>query len=388
MIPPRNWRQRAAAHPLTRVIRHPLVTMAALAALFALIFFGTLYQTEHGLYEAQRKYFGYGWVLIGGFFPLPSASVVIWVLSIQLMVTMALVLPWKLSKLGLWVSHLGILALLIGGFITQVMAVETQLTLAEGEVGHYTTAYGDWELAFWESQGDTNRVKAYDAAYLAPGRTLEAGSVSGSFDARIKVHLYYPNCDAFAAEDSGAAQGPRYLNSSGVGLLEARDLEKEAARNVPGILFTLEEPGKPGRNLLLYGADPDPTPLILGGKPVYFQLRLKHYPLDFSLKLTDFVKNVHPGTDVASSFESYADLRENGSTRQVKVWMNNPLRHRGYTFFQASYVQPEGAPEKSIFAVVTNPGRVLPYVSSLVVFGGLLLHFLLRLVPFIKSEAK
>ena len=65
--------------------------------------------------------------------------------------------------------------------------------------------------------------------------------------------------------------------------------------------------------------------------------------MGFSLKLTDFVKNVHPGTDIASSFESYADLKEGASERPVKVWMNNPLRHAGYTFFQASYQQPPGS---------------------------------------------
>ena len=42
---------------------------------------------------------------------------------------------------------------------------------------------------------------------------------------------------------------------------------------------------------------------------------------------------------------------------------------------------------KSTFAVVTNPGRVMPYVSSLIVFGGLLLHFLIKLVPFVRKEA-
>jgi hypothetical protein len=37
--------------------------------------------------------------------------------------------------------------------------------------------------------------------------------------------------------------------------------------------------------------------------------------------------------------------------------------------------------------VVTNPGRLLPYVSSIAVFVGLLLHFLIRLIPFVRREA-
>jgi hypothetical protein len=380
LIPRRSWRQSAANHPLAKAVRHPVVTLSALSILFALIFSGTLYQTEHGLYEAQKKFFGYGMVLVGGVFPLPSASVVIWILSIQLAATMVLVLPWKPSKLGLWLSHAGLLALLIGGFITQTRAVESRMTLAEGEEGHFTTAYQDWELAFWETRGDTNAVFAYDAISLPAGREIALSR----YGCRLRLRLYYPNCDAFAGT---AGNQPPFLNPSGVALIERRKPEKEAVENIPGILFTLAEAGKADREILLYGGEPRPLPLILQGRRVFCQLRLKHYPLDFSLKLTDFVKTVHPGTRVASSFASHAELKEGGSVRPVRIWMNNPLRYRGYTFFQSSYSQPEGAAEKSTFAVVTNPGRTLPYVSSLAVFAGLLLHFLLRFVPFLRREA-
>ncbi|HKP95961.1 MAG TPA: cytochrome c biogenesis protein ResB [Fibrobacteria bacterium] len=375
-----SWRQKAARSPVTKALLHPAVTLLCLLILFALIFFGTLYQADHGLFEAQKKFFGYGFVLIGGFFPLPSASLVIWVLSVQLAIMMAFHLPWKLNRIGLWVVHAGIMALLVGGFITQVMAVESQLTLAEGETGHFTTAYHEHELAFWESKGDSNHVYAFDESMLRPGRELDLEP----YKARIKVQAYYVNSDAFTTR---ATNGPVYINPSGIGMLEQRKPEKEVTQNAPGLIFTLMEAGKPDKQILLYGQELQTLRLTLDGKAVSAQLRLKHYPLGFSLHLTDFVKNVHPGTDIPSSFESYADLAEGGSSRPVKVWMNNPLRHAGYTFFQASYAQAQGMAEKSTFAVVTNPGRVMPYISSLVVFGGLLLHFLIKLVPFIRREA-
>jgi hypothetical protein len=380
MSPVQSWRQKAARHPVTKAVLHPAITLIALLILFVLVLTGTLYQANHGLFEAQKLYFGYGMVLVGGFFPLPASSLVLWVLAVQLAVTMALVLPWKLSRIGLWIVHLGIMTLLVGGFITQSMAVESQLTLAEGETGHFTTAYHEWELAFWEPKGDSNQVFAYDDEFLAPGSTLEVTP----YHARIKVQAYYRNCDAFTTQ---ATKGPKYINPSGVGLLEQRKPDKEVTRNLPGVIFTLQEQGQPDREILLYGAELQPLILTLDGRQVHMQLRLKHYPMGFSLKLTDFVKNVHPGTDIPSSFESYADLTDGASTRPIKVWMNNPLRFGGYTFFQASYQQPPGGVERSTFAVVTNPGRVLPYVSSLTVFGGLLLHFLIKLVPFVRREA-
>lgn len=375
-----SWRQKAARSAAVKAVLHPALTLLCLLILFALVFFGTLYQADHGLYEAQKKFFGYGMVLIGGFFPLPGASLVIWILSLQLTVMMAVQLPWKANRFGLWIVHLGIMALLIGGFVTQMLAVESQLTLAEGEKGHFTTAYHDHELAFWEANGDTNRVFAYGEKALEPGRQLALDP----YGARLTVRAYYRNADAFTTQ---ATKGPHYLNASGIGMLEQRKPEKEVTQNAPGVIFTLSEPGQADREVLLYAQEPRPLGLTLGGKQVFAQLRLKHYPLPFSLKLTDFVKNVHPGTDIPSSFESYADLTENGVARPVKVWMNNPLRTEGYTFFQASYAQAMGQAEKSTFAVVTNPGRVLPYVSSIAVFAGLLLHFLIRLVPFVRREA-
>lgn len=380
MTQTRSWRQRAARNAAVKAIQHPVITLLCLLILFALIFFGTLYQADHGLFEAQKKFFGYGVVLVGGFFPLPGASLVIWVLSVQLALMMALQLAWKLDRIGLWIVHLGIMALLVGGFITQMLAEESQLTLAEGETGHFTTAYHEHELAFWEAKGDTNAVFAWDASALKPGRQLDIAP----YGARITIRSYYRNSDAFTTK---ATNGPHYLNASGIGLLEQRKPEKEVTQNAPGVIFTLSEPGKADREVLLYAQEPNPLTLDLGGKRVFAQLRLKHYPLPFSLKLGRFVKNVHPGTDIPSSFESYADLTENGASRPVKVWMNNPLRTRGYTFFQASYAQAQGQANKSTFAVVTNPGRVLPYVSSITVFAGLLLHFLIRLVPFVRREA-
>ena len=375
-----SWRQQAARTGIVKAVLHPAITLTCLLLLFALIFFGTLYQADHGLFEAQKKFFGYGIVLVGGYFPLPAASLVIWVLSIQLSVMMSLHLAWKLNKIGLWIVHAGIMALLVGGFITQMLAVESQLTLAEGETGHFTTAYHEHELAFWEVKGDTNHVFSYDETALKPGRELDLAP----YRAKVKVRAWYQNSDAFTTR---ATNGPKYINASGIGMLEQRKPEKEVTQNAPGLIFTLSESGKPDQEILLYGQELHPLPLLLNGKAVFAQLRLKHYPLDFSLKLTDFIKNTHPGTDVPSSFESYADLMEGGGSRPVKVWMNNPLRTHGYTFFQASYAQAQGQVDKSTFAVVTNPGRVLPYASSLAVFGGLLIHFLIKLIPFVRREA-
>jgi hypothetical protein len=57
--------------------------------------------------------------------------------------------------------------------------------------------------------------------------------------------------------------------------------------------------------------------------------------------------------------------------------MNEPLRYKGYTFYQSSFEQRDGI-EVSVLNVVKNTGRFFPYLSCLVIFCGLLLHFILR----------
>jgi hypothetical protein len=381
-----KWRQRAARHPLTKAILHPAITLVGLFLLLLLVFFGTLYQADNGLYEAQRVFFGYV-IWVRDVVPFPGSSLVLWVLSIQLTVFMLFTLPLVWKKAGLWVVHGGLLLLLVGGFITQMMAVESQLTLAEGQTGHYTTAYHEWELAAWTSQGDTNAVIAHIDDDLRPGNVLTLAPLPAS----LTVKVYYANAAAFTSMATGGMMP--YLNASKIASMEERKPEKEAPQNAPGVIATLHTDGPDGgsdRDILLYGLENNPLAVTLGGQRVFLQLRRRNYPLEFSITLKDFIRTLHPGTDMAKGFESKVDVHDNHdmkASRPVRIWMNNPLRYHGKTFFQASFsIDPDG--EHSTFAVVTNPGRLLPYISSLMVFGGMLLHFVLHFLGYVKRTAR
>jgi hypothetical protein len=88
---------------------------------------------------------------------------------------------------------------------------------------------------------------------------------------------------------------------------------------------------------------------------------------------------MHTGTGIAKSYSSEVNLIENGIPRRVLIEMNEPLRHKGYTFFQSSFIEgPEG--EATVLAAVKNYGRSFPYISSIIMSIGLLLH-LLKSIP-------
>jgi hypothetical protein len=99
----------------------------------------------------------------------------------------------------------------------------------------------------------------------------------------------------------------------------------------------------------------------------------------------DFKKVLHAGTGIAKSYSSEINLIENGIPRRVLIQMNEPLRHRGYTFFQSSFIEgPEG--EATVLAAVKNYGRLFPYISSIVMSIGLFLHLLINLPKLLRKN--
>ena len=114
-------------------------------------------------------------------------------------------------------------------------------------------------------------------------------------------------------------------------------------------------------------------------------LRQERYYLPFSLHLIEFRHDRYPGTDIPKNFSSRVRLQnlENGEDREVRIFMNNPLRYAGETFYQASFDPDDHG---SVLQVVHNPSWLTPYLSCVLVATGLLIQFLSHLVPFLKRR--
>ena len=67
--------------------------------------------------------------------------------------------------------------------------------------------------------------------------------------------------------------------------------------------------------------------------------------------------------------------------------MNEPLRHKGYTFFQASFIDDTEI-ETTVLATVKNYGRLFPYISSIIMSVGLLIHLLVMMPKMVKGKPK
>jgi len=100
-----------------------------------------------------------------------------------------------------------------------------------------------------------------------------------------------------------------------------------------------------------------------GDQVASFAYRSPEAALPFRVTLLDFNNEPYPGSRMASTYESTVriDDPEQGSFETL-ISMNNPLHHRGYIFFQSSFV--EGRPMISIFSVARAPGLPLVYLGT------------------------
>jgi hypothetical protein len=130
----------------------------------------------------------------------------------------------------------------------------------------------------------------------------------------------------------------------------------------------------------------DPQPVTVGGKTYRVALRFKRSYKPYSLYLYEFRFDRYPGTDIAKNFSSRVRLvdPERGEDREVLIRMNEPLRHRGETFYQQSF--DEKTEKATILQVVRNPGWLMPYVSCALVSLGMLAHFGITLVGFLQRR--
>jgi ABC-type transport system involved in cytochrome c biogenesis permease subunit len=355
--------------PVVRFLASPKLTVICLLALIILTIWGTIYQADHGLFQAKKRFFQSWFLLLNGILPFPGTVLVFWVMFINLLFSLLFRIGFKLANIGNILTHLGVLIMLVGGFFTFQYAFESNLTLRENEGSNFSKAYHQWELSLWKVRNNTKEISALDTDDLSQGEELAIEELE------IRVKEYYTNCQAKLADRMESKQA--LINSSGIGILKNVEEQNEPARNVAGIVFAIKHKGeKDYRNILLYGRDPKPTSLTLGNETYHFKLQRKRYLLPFYIKLIDFKKILYPGSDIVKSYESHVEIQTNGLSREVVISMNKPLRYKDYSIFQSSYYIGQDGRENSTFSVVKNWGRLFPYISSILIFIGLAIHFL------------
>tara|TARA_B100001123_G_scaffold203955_1_gene231266 strand:+ start:5286 stop:6416 length:1131 start_codon:yes stop_codon:yes gene_type:complete len=366
---------------LIKFISSPKVFSYTVVWLIVIVFFGTIAQKDVGLYASQVKYFSSYYFLFAGFLPLPGGRITIIIMTVNLASSLFKKNLWKMKKLGIIIVHIGGLLLLIGGGITAKFSAEGNMVIGEGERSDHVDDYHDMELAFVNtSLEDSLEYTIFDAPLLGEGKRIKYDKLGIQID--IIDHIKNVRIESRISPADSIYKG--FLNDF---VIIPKQPDKENTQNRPGLIFKIEGTGKETDGI--YGAflgQRVPDTFEIGGELFFTEFRRKRTYLPFAVELLDFKKVMHPGTNVAKSFSSEVNLIENKIPRRVLIQMNEPLRHRGYTFYQASFVDGLDK-ETTVLATVKNYGRMFPYISSIIMSIGLLIHLLINLPKMLKKRS-
>jgi hypothetical protein len=108
---------------------------------------------------------------------------------------------------------------------------------------------------------------------------------------------------------------------------------------------------------------------------------LERFYKPFTVHLLEFKHDKYPGTDIPKNFSSRVRLQRpaTGEDREVLIYMNNPLRYAGETYYQASFDPDDHG---TVLQVVHNPSWLTPYFSCVLVGIGLMTQFSSHLIDF------
>jgi hypothetical protein len=368
------------------------LTVTLLALGIILIFWATLAQTDLGVWGVQQKFFHSFFVLElipGTSIPapvFPGGYFIGGLLFINLIAAHVYRFKYSWRKTGIWLTHLGLMILLVGELLSGLWQQDFQMSFKEGETKNYSESFRDNELAIIDvTDPKVDDVVAIPEALLARGETIQ----NPKLPFRVVPKLYYPNADLRApgstpgAPTSLATQGPPMLRQFVPVPLPLT--YKEDERNLPGAYVELVGPDGSLGTWLVSTQIPVPQHFDYGGRSWKIALRIARHYEPYSLNLLKITNDVFPGSDIPKNFASRVRLQsEDGhDNREVVIYMNNPLRYRGLTYYQ---YQMDKASGLSVLQVVSNPSWKLPYVACATMALGLVIQFGLHLVGFARRR--
>ena len=366
---------------IIKLLSSPKLFVYSLVWLMVLVVVGTVSQRDIGLYASQQRYFSSYFFLFGPI-PLPGGRIILATMLMNLISMLFKHNLWKLKKIGVLVVHLGGIMLLVGAGLTAIFSSEGSMVIEEDSKSNTIDDYHTTELAIIDiSDQSYDEYTIFGQPLFKSGNNLRHESLD--FDITVLEYLDNATLEPISGQSDIQFRG-MLKNFS---LIEV-PRDKDDMKNRPSIIFQVSGSFTDSDGIygLIFGQS-IPATMNINGKKYVMSIQKKKTYLPFTIELIDFKKVMHPGTQVAKSYSSKINLIENSIPRSVLIEMNKPLRHKGYTFFQASFI--EGADgEATVLAAVHNYGRLFPYISSIIMSIGLLLHMLTNIPSLLKKNKK
>ncbi len=296
---------------------------------------------------------------------------------------------------GIVLIHVGLALLMLGEWFVSWYAVEERLIIREGESANFALDIRETELAVVQPDYSPSEE---DVLGIPRSRLLHSFQHGEPihhpdlpFD--IQVTQYLKNSDlrrprADEKNPATAGNGVTWLAEEmrpGSGADSSGQVDMASAY----VTLTEKDSGKPIGTYLVSQLLAPPQfaeRVSVGGKSYDLALRFKHTYKPYSMQLIDVRKDDYIGTSTPKNYSSDVRLVDAARNvdRKVRIWMNNPLRYAGETFYQSGYNQdPRTGAETTTLQVVTNTGWMIPYVACMFVWFGMQSHFSGMLLRFL-----
>lgn len=362
------------------------LTVVLLLLGMVLIFGATLDQVHLGIWAVQEKYFR-SFIVYSrqGDFTLPifpGGYLVGGLLLINLIAAHVYRFKFAWRKSGIILTHAGLILLLVGELLTGLWQRDAYMSLDAGQTKSYAESFRQNELVLI----NTTDPK-FDEVVAIPEALLESHTPvqHARLPFRVVPKAYYPNSTlhmrASTAEPSLATTGL----GTGIDAAPAPVTYKENDQNFPTAFVELVGPDGSLGTWLVSTLLQAPQTFTRDGQTWAITLRVKRRYQPFSLTLLKFSHDTYAGTDIPKNFSSRVRLHTEDGTldREVLIYMNNPLRYGGLTFYQAGFQNND---RTTILQVVRNPSWLLPYLACALMSLGLVVQFGIHLFKFVQKR--
>lgn len=431
-----------------------------LVAITILIAYGTIVESQFDAYAARRFVYE-SWMMY----------VSMGLLIYNLTAVMVDRLPWQPKHYPFIFVHIGIITMILGGWVTQKFGVDGSMSvpisgknnfvsMPQTDLVVYATFDGDRYTKMFEREVDfflqpptennpyqvqlqENTIKVID--YVPYARLAKKIKPSPSEQSGSSIRFQMMNANVKQVESLTQTRkdksnhfnfGPAQVH---LGAMERKDLEKNEIFLTPKdkdkLSFELYHKGKkqPYKKGLMQIGDvvqtgwmglefrlldylPNaseewdvtrvnkPTPLttsaiqiqrgsdkhwlvlndilkIFGTAEAYLvTYQNRRLDVGFPIQLKNFKVSRYNGSQKAMAYESEVQVGDQPGAPSTVISMNEPLKHAGFTIYQASFQEDEVTrePTASIFSINRDPGRWVKYLGSIILTFGIVWLFYQR----------
>lgn len=292
--------------------------------------------------------------------------------------------------------HVAVGLVMVGQFVFGDRQIEQRISLIEGQTTNVAFKTDEFELAVIDvSDSENDRVTVLADSLIKRAGTSKEVIKADDLPFDIRVTELFINSDLRKAGPVEPNQASTGIGKSWIALSKPPEGGVSSKPNISSAYVELLDKAN-GNSLGTYlvsqflndqgqifmDAAPDQLDTVdVGGKPYQLQLRYRREYKPYEITLTDVRRINYSASETPRDYTSYVTIRDKKSKASLdgRIWMNNPVRYQGETFYQSQYSPVRLADgttsEMTGLQVVENAGWLIPYVACVLAFWGMLAHF-------------